>query len=266
MINRILEFLRPAADAGHSRRHRARPASACSRSSKFRSMPFLTSPTCRCRCSPPQAGCRHRKWKNLSRVRLKWRLGGLPRLTEMRSVSKIGLCAITVVFEDGVDDYFARQLVFERLPGAARQAARGRRCPAWPDHDRAWAKFSNTRSSARIQKYDATELRTVQDYIVRPILRTVPGVTDVNSFGGLVKQYQVIVKPDRLTSLRHHAAAGLRGAGEEQRQRQRQLHRAQIRAIRRARARAGEGHRRHREHHRRHARSTRRFTCAMWPT
>ena len=49
-------------------------------------------------------------------------------------------------------------------------------------------------------KYDATELRTVQDYIVRPILRTVPGVTDVNSFGGLVKQYQVIVKPDRLTS------------------------------------------------------------------
>ena len=50
-------------------------------------------------------------------------------------------------------------------------------------------------------KYDATELRTVQDYIVRPILRTVPGVTDVNSFGGLVKQYQVIVKPDRLTSL-----------------------------------------------------------------
>ena len=50
-------------------------------------------------------------------------------------------------------------------------------------------------------KYNATELRTVQDYIVRPILRTVPGVTDVNSFGGLVKQYQVIVKPDRLTSL-----------------------------------------------------------------
>ena len=55
------------------------------------------------------------------------------------------------------------------------------------------------------KKYDATELRTIQDYIVRPILRTVPGVTDVNSFGGLVKQYQVIVKPDRLTSLRHHA-------------------------------------------------------------
>ena len=55
------------------------------------------------------------------------------------------------------------------------------------------------------KKYDATELRTIQDYIVRPILRTVPGVTDVNSFGGLVKQYQVIIKPDRLTSLRRHA-------------------------------------------------------------
>ena len=49
-------------------------------------------------------------------------------------------------------------------------------------------------------KYDATELRTIQDYIVRPLLRTVPGVTEVNSFGGLVKQYQVIVNPDRLTS------------------------------------------------------------------
>jgi cobalt-zinc-cadmium resistance protein CzcA len=50
------------------------------------------------------------------------------------------------------------------------------------------------------KKHDATELRTIQDYIVRPILRTVPGVTDVNSFGGLVKQYQVLVNPDRLTS------------------------------------------------------------------
>src|SRR5437660_1858683 len=50
------------------------------------------------------------------------------------------------------------------------------------------------------KKYDPIELRTIQDYIVRPILRTVPGATDVNSFGGLVKQYQVIVRPDRLTS------------------------------------------------------------------
>src|SRR5439155_7233346 len=53
---------------------------------------------------------------------------------------------------------------------------------------------------SRGKKHDATELRTIQDYIVRPILRTVPGVTDVNSFGGLVKQYQVIANPDRLTS------------------------------------------------------------------
>ena len=166
------------------------------------------------------------------------RWAALPRLTEIRSVSKIGLCAITIVFEDGVNDYFARQLVFERLQGARDKLARGSRMSNSGRSPPASAKFFNTRSSARTRKYDATELRTVQDYIVRPLLRTVPGVTDVNSFGGLVKQYQVIVNPDRLTSYGITLAAGLRGAGEEQRQRQRQLHRAQVRAIRRARSRA----------------------------
>ena len=127
------------------------------------------------------------------------------------------------------------------------------------------AKFSNTRSSARIRKYDATELRTIQDYIVRPILRTVPGVTDVNSFGGLVKQYQVIVNPDRLTSLHVTLATGLRGAGEEQFERERQLHRAPIGAIRRARARFGEETSATSRTSSSRRRSTRRFTCAMWP-
>src|SRR6185369_1150935 len=126
-------------------------------------------------------------------------LAGLPRLEEVRSVSKIGLSAITVVFEDGVNDYFARQLVFERLQGARDKFPAGVEAELGPITTGLGEVFQYTLVS-QDGKYDATELRTVQDYIVRPILRTVPGVTDVNSFGGLVKQYQVIVQPDRLTS------------------------------------------------------------------
>ncbi len=127
-------------------------------------------------------------------------LGGLPRLTEIRSVSKIGLCAITVSFEDGVNDYFARQLVFERLQSARGNLPAGVEAELGPITTGLGEIFQYTLVSAD-GKQNATELRTIQDYIVRPILRTVPGVTDVNSFGGLVKQYQVILKPDRLTSL-----------------------------------------------------------------
>lgn len=126
-------------------------------------------------------------------------LAGLPKLTEVRSVSKIGLSAITVVFEDGVDDYFARQLVFERLAGARDKIPAGVEVQLGPITTGLGEIFQYTLVSTN-KKYDATELRTIQQYIVRPILRTVPGVTDVNSFGGLVKQYQVLIKPDRLTS------------------------------------------------------------------
>jgi heavy metal efflux system protein len=126
-------------------------------------------------------------------------LAGLPKLTEVRSVSKIGLCVITVVFEDGVDDYFARQLVFERLSGARDKLPAGVEVQLGPISTGLGEIYQYTLVS-KDKKYDATELRTIQQYIVRPILRTVPGVTDVNSFGGLVKQYQVLIRPDRLTS------------------------------------------------------------------
>ncbi len=126
-------------------------------------------------------------------------MGGLPRLTEIRSVSKIGLCAITIVFEDGVDNYFARQLVSERLQGVRESLPAGVDVSLGPITTGLGEIFQYTLVS-KDPKFDATELRTIQDYIVRPLLRTVPGVTDVNSFGGLVKQFQVIIKPERLTS------------------------------------------------------------------
>ena len=126
-------------------------------------------------------------------------LAGLPNLAEVRSVSKIGLGLITVVFEDGVNNYFARQLVFERLQGVRNKLPAGAEVQLGPISTGLGEIYQYTLVS-KDKKYDATELRTIQQYIVRPILRTVPGVTDVNSFGGLVKQYQVLIKPDRLTS------------------------------------------------------------------
>ncbi len=126
-------------------------------------------------------------------------MGGLPRLTEVRSVSKIGLSMITVVFEDGVNDYFARQLVFERMQGVREKLPPGTDVELGPITTGLGEVFQYTLVS-KDGKHDATELRTLQDYVVRPLLRTVPGVADVSSFGGRVKQYQVIVKPDRLTS------------------------------------------------------------------
>ncbi len=126
-------------------------------------------------------------------------MSGLPRLTEIRSVSKIGIAVITVVFEDGVDDYFARQLVSERLQSARGSFPDGVDASLGPITTGLGEIFQYTLVS-KDGKHDLTDLRTIQDYIVKPILRTVPGVTEINSFGGLVKQYQVIIKPDRLTS------------------------------------------------------------------
>jgi cobalt-zinc-cadmium resistance protein CzcA len=125
-------------------------------------------------------------------------MGGIPRLREVRSLSKIGLSFITVVFEDGVDIYFARQQVFERLQQAKERLPQGVEPQMGPI----------TTGLGEIYQYllegkdhDIRELRSIQDWVVRPILRTVPGVTDVNSFGGQVKQYQVLLDPGKLKSL-----------------------------------------------------------------
>ena len=125
-------------------------------------------------------------------------MNGLPRLTEVRSISKFGLAVVTVVFEDGVDIYFARQLVLERL-----QRVKESLPPTVPDPEMG----PITTGMGEIYQYflesdslDLMTLRTIQDWIVKPQLRTVPGVTEVNSFGGLVKQYQVLVDPAKLLS------------------------------------------------------------------
>ncbi len=128
---------------------------------------------------------------------------GLPKLVELRSLSKFGLSMVTVVFEDNVDTYFARQLVLERLIEAKEKLPAGVEPALGPISSGLGEIYQYTLERPKTHKNinlieDLTELRTVQDWIVRPILKTIPGVTDVNSFGGYVKQYQVIVDPEKL--------------------------------------------------------------------
>lgn len=131
-------------------------------------------------------------------------MNGLPRLTEIRSISKFGLAVVTVVFEDGVDIYFARQLVLERL-----QRVKESLPPTVPEPEMG----PITTGMGEIYQYflesdslDLMGLRTIQDWIIKPQLRTVPGVTEVNSFGGLVKQYHILVDPSQLLS--YHLTLG----------------------------------------------------------
>jgi len=124
-------------------------------------------------------------------------MSGLPKVTEVRSLSKIGLSVVTVVFEDDMDTYFARQLVFERLQQAKENLPPGVDAEMGPISTGLGEIYQYVVEGAG---YNPIELRTIQDWIIRPILRTVPGVTDVNSFGGFVKQYHVIISPEKLIS------------------------------------------------------------------
>ena len=122
---------------------------------------------------------------------------GIPKVTEVRSLSKIGLSVITVVFEDDMDTYFARQLVFERLQQARENLPPGVDAEMGPISTGLGEIYQYVVEG---DGYSPMELRTVQDWIIRLILRTVPGVTDVNSFGGVVKQYHVLIDPGKLIS------------------------------------------------------------------
>jgi cobalt-zinc-cadmium resistance protein CzcA len=120
---------------------------------------------------------------------------GLPRVRQVRSLSKAGLSQVVVVFEDGTDTWWTRQVVFERL-GAARDALPPGVTPELgPISTGLGEIFQYTLESER---HSPMELRTIQDWIVAPLLKPVAGVNEVNSFGGEVKQYRVLVHPDRL--------------------------------------------------------------------
>ncbi|OGQ94957.1 MAG: metal transporter [Deltaproteobacteria bacterium RIFOXYD12_FULL_57_12] len=122
-------------------------------------------------------------------------MGGVPRVTQVRSLSKAGLSQVIVVFDDDTDIYFARQQVFERLQGAKEQLPAGVEPELGPISTGLGEIFQYTLES---DKLSPMELRGIQDFLVAPQLRPIPGVTEVNSFGGFVKQYHVLVQPDAL--------------------------------------------------------------------
>ena len=128
-------------------------------------------------------------------------VNGLPRVEEVRSISKYGFAQITVVFEDGVDIYFARTLVSERLQGVRDALPEGTEASLGPMAGATSEIYLYTLEDTTTGATpDLMELRTVHDRVVRPQLRGVPGVVEINPFGGFVRQAQVVVAPERLAS------------------------------------------------------------------
>ncbi|MDQ7016548.1 MAG: CusA/CzcA family heavy metal efflux RND transporter [Gammaproteobacteria bacterium] len=123
----------------------------------------------------------------------------LPDVQEVRSISKTGLSVITVVFSESTDIYFARQLVFERLQAAKEQIPNGIGTPGMgPNTSGLGQVFQYILRAEEGSKYDAIALRSLNDWVVKLLLMPVSGVTEVLSFGGEVRQYQVQLDPQRL--------------------------------------------------------------------
>ncbi|HED33580.1 MAG TPA: efflux RND transporter permease subunit, partial [Gammaproteobacteria bacterium] len=123
----------------------------------------------------------------------------LPDVEEVRSISKTGLSVITVVFKEGTDIYFARQLVFERLQTAREEIPDGIGTPGiGPNSSGLGQVYQYILRADDPEKYNATTLRSYNDWIVKLLLMPVGGVTEVLSFGGEVRQYQVQLSPQRL--------------------------------------------------------------------
>ena len=122
-------------------------------------------------------------------------MSGLTGLKETRSISKYGLSLVTLVFEDKVDIYFARQLALERLIEVREKLPKGVEPTFGPISTGLGEVYQYTLEGKGKSLMD---LRTLQDWVMRKALKTVPGVIDVNSHGGDVKEYQVIVSPEKL--------------------------------------------------------------------
>ncbi|WBL75520.1 CusA/CzcA family heavy metal efflux RND transporter [Bradyrhizobium xenonodulans] len=135
-------------------------------------------------------------------------MGGLPKLDYTRSLSRYGLSQVTVVFKDGTDIYFARQLVGERIQQVKDQLPAGVEVAMGPVSTGLGEIFMYTveaKAGAKTQAgrdYSLTDLRTVQDWIIRPQLRNVPGVIEVNTIGGFERQFHVLPDPGKLMAYR----------------------------------------------------------------
>ncbi len=127
-------------------------------------------------------------------------LRGVPGMTQLRSVSKYGISVVTAVFKDGTDIYFARQQVSERLGETRERFGAGIEVTMGPIATAMGEIFQYTLDAPGLDASESSlsELRTLQDWVVAPLLKGVEGVNEVNSFGGYIKEYQVVALPDRI--------------------------------------------------------------------
>ncbi|CAG9168449.1 efflux RND transporter permease subunit [Cupriavidus respiraculi] len=136
-------------------------------------------------------------------VPIEMAMTGLPGLEEMRSLNKAGLSLITLVFTDATDVYFARQLVMERLIEVGGRMPEGVTPVLGPVSTGLGEVYQYTLDrpddgDRELTQEELSERRIVQDWVVRPLLRSIPGIAEINSQGGYVKQYQALVNPDRM--------------------------------------------------------------------
>tara|TARA_R110002073_G_scaffold293194_2_gene458758 strand:+ start:29499 stop:33899 length:4401 start_codon:yes stop_codon:yes gene_type:complete len=130
-------------------------------------------------------------------------MANLPDVIELRSVSRFGLSVVTIVFKDEAGTYLPRQLVQEKLTEVAAEIPEGFGKPFMAPITTGLGEiyqYSLKVKEGYESKYDAMELRTIQDWIVKRQMALVPGVVEVNAFGGYVKQYEVSINPDKLKS------------------------------------------------------------------
>tara|TARA_R110002073_G_scaffold11861_1_gene53353 strand:- start:139727 stop:142831 length:3105 start_codon:yes stop_codon:yes gene_type:complete len=125
-------------------------------------------------------------------------MAGLPSLDYTRSISRYGLSQVTVVFDEGTDLYFARQLISERLQGVRGQLPAGIEPELGPISTGLGEIFTYTVSAENTEEWSPEALRTLQDWVIRPQLLQVRGVTEVNTIGGFQRQYEVAPDPLKL--------------------------------------------------------------------
>jgi cobalt-zinc-cadmium resistance protein CzcA len=131
-------------------------------------------------------------------------VANIPDIIELRSISRLGLSVVTIVFEDNVDLYWARQQLNERLKEAEESIPPGLAEVSLAPISTGLGEIYQYRLAVKKgyeKKYTPMELRTLQDWVVRREMLGTPGVADINSYGGFVKQYEIAVNPERLRSV-----------------------------------------------------------------
>ena len=131
-------------------------------------------------------------------------MANLPGVTEIRSISKFGLSVVTIVFNDEIGTYLPRQLIAEKIKSAAEKIPEGFGTPEMGPITTGLGEiyqYTLETKPGYKDKYNPMELRSIQDWVVKRQLAGIPGVVEVNTWGGFLKQYEVALNPEKLKSM-----------------------------------------------------------------